>query len=117
MTTTLEPDAGAAPPAPEPPRRPRMSRLSAGHLLIALAAIVAVVANYAALRAQDDSVRVAVVGTEVTAGQVVDGRALTFADVRADDELLATLFTPADVRAMDGQVAATSAAMTATRTV
>jgi hypothetical protein len=66
MTATLEPDASKA-SAPARPRRPRARRLPAGHLLIALAALVAVVANYAVLRAQDQTVRVAVMAADVAA--------------------------------------------------
>lgn len=93
-------------PAPARPRRPRASRVSMGHAVIALAALVAVVANYAALRARDDSVRVAVLAADVAAGAPVGAEALAFADLRADQAVLATLVTPDVLADLDGRVAA-----------
>ena len=106
MTATLEPDV-APRDAADTPRRPRLSRFSSGHLLIALAAMTAVVANYAVLRAQDDTVRIAVVAAETAPGEVLSTRGVTFVDVRAGDALLDSLVTVEDLARLDGHVAAT----------
>jgi Flp pilus assembly protein CpaB len=104
MAATLD-KAMVSPELPAP-RRPRLGRLSGAHLLIALAAVVAVVANYAVLRAQDGSVRVAVVDRELAAGDLVDAGDLAFADVRAEAAVLRTLVTAAELERFAGHVAA-----------
>ena len=107
MTTTerpLRPAAAEHPPDPAVRRRGLLSRLSAGHLVILLAALVAGVANYAALAARDDSVRVAVAARDLRAGDVVTAGQLAFAELRADPRLLTTLLQPGDVAAVDGHV-------------
>ncbi len=107
MTTTERPlhsVAADAAPDPPPPRRGLLSRLSAGHLVMLLAALVAALANYALLRASDDSVRVAVASRQLRAGEIVTARDLAFVELRAEPDLLATLIAPDDVAGVEGRV-------------
>jgi Flp pilus assembly protein CpaB len=69
-----------------------------------LAALLAVLVNYAALRARDDTTRVAVVASELRGGQVLTAGDLAYADLRADDALLATLLSPEAVSGVEGWV-------------
>jgi Flp pilus assembly protein CpaB len=69
-----------------------------------VAGLLAVLLNYAVLRVRDDSVRVAVTATPVEAGQTLRAEDLAFTDVRADEALVATLLTPADVASVVGWV-------------
>ncbi len=104
MTTTSEtPVDGAA-----APRRPLHTRLSTGHLLVVLAAVLAAVANYAVLRAQADTVTVLVATDEVPAGTSAADLPLRTTELRADDDVLATLVTPDRRGELDGMIATTS---------
>jgi Flp pilus assembly protein CpaB len=69
-----------------------------------VAALVAVTANYAALRAQDDSVRIVVAATELRAGHLVGASDIAYASVRADDATLAALVHPEDLAGPDGWI-------------
>lgn len=108
MTTTEQPARPLERAEHAPPRLPRRrlaSRLSAGHLLMLLAALVAVVANYAVLRARDDTVRVAVAAVELRPGLEVRAGDLAFTDVRAEPEVLGTLLEPERLPAVEGWIA------------
>lgn len=88
-----------------PPRRRMTSRLSAGHVVMLVAALVAALLNYSALRARDDTVRVAVVTREIPAGAPFTTDAVRFADARLDEEVVATLLGPAQAPDVDGWIA------------
>lgn len=107
MTATEDRPAvtASAPASPPAHKRPLVTRLSLGHLVMVVAALLAVLLNYTLLRAQDDTVRVAVVAQEVRAGMPVTPAALRFADVRVDDALLATLVQPGQLAGLEGYVA------------
>jgi Flp pilus assembly protein CpaB len=114
MTTTQP--APSAPPAPVTPqggsarewRRPLRSRVSRAHLAMVLAALVAVCVNYVALRARDETVRVAVAAAELRLGQPLSAGHVTFTDVRVDAAVLDTLVQPDGLAAVEGWVATTT---------
>lgn len=99
----------AAAPAPATRRR-LASRFSAGHVVMIVAALVAALLNYSALRARDDSVRIAVAARDIPAGVPVGLDALRFVDARVDAEVLAALLGPEQAAGVDGWVAATTLA-------
>jgi Flp pilus assembly protein CpaB len=107
VTTTLEPAATAGAddaPTATPQRRAARSRVSAGHLVMVVAGLLAVLLNYSALRARDDTVRVAIAAWELRAGQTLSAADLAFTDLRAEPALLATLLEPAGLPAVQGWV-------------
>lgn len=69
-----------------------------------VAGLVAVLLNYTALRARDDTVRVAVTAGELRAGQVLTAADLAYTDVRLDDAVLSTLIVPERAATVDGWV-------------
>lgn len=88
-------------------RRRRLGHVSAGHVVMVVAALLAVLLNYSVLRARDDSVRVAVAARDIPAGATLTSAALRFANVTADDDVLAALLAPEQVAEVSGWVAAT----------
>lgn len=96
--TTIPSDAPAR-------RRPLTSRLSAGHVVMIVAALLAALLNYSALRAGDDTVRVAVAARDIPPGASVTAEALRFVDARLDDAVVATLLGSGQVSATEGWIA------------
>jgi Flp pilus assembly protein CpaB len=74
------------------------------------AGLVASLLNYTALRALDDTMRVAVTATEVRAGQTLRAEDVTYVDARVDDAVLATLIRPERASDIDGWVVTTTLA-------
>jgi len=101
------PPASPAPTAETPIRRRRRfaGRLSTGHVIMLVAALLAAVLNYSALRARDDTVRVAVAVRDLPAGAPVSLDAVRFTDARVDDDVLATLVGADRAAEIDGSVA------------
>lgn len=97
--------APAGVPAEAPRRRRVTSRLSTGHVVMIVAALLAALLNYSALRARDDTVRVAVAAREIPAGAPLAAGDLRFADARLDDDVLATLLGSEQAAARDGWIA------------
>lgn len=82
---------GAPQAPPRRRRRPWSSRASASHVLIVGAAVLAALANFALLRAGDDTVQVAVAAEELLPGDVVEPSSLRFVDVRVGPDVLETI--------------------------
>lgn len=108
---TISPDAdaegapnGVVPGAPTARRRIG-SRLSTGHVVMIVAALLAALLNFSALRARDDTVRVAVAVRDVPAGAPVEADAVRFTDARLDDDVVATLLSPEQVARVEGWIA------------
>lgn len=82
-------------------------RLSAGHLVMVVAALLATLVNYTVLRARDTTVRVAVAAEHIAAGQPVTAAVFGFTDVRADEDVLASLLQPDQIARVEGWVTTT----------
>ena len=82
-------------------RRPR--RPSVGHLAVVVAALLAFAANIAYLRSLDDSVPVVVAAVPIEAGRIVEPSDLATISIRADQQLLGTLWSTTE--GLDGSVA------------
>lgn len=85
-------------------RRSWTTRASAGHVLVVVAAVLAALANFAILRAGDETVRVAVAATELLPGDVVEASWLRFVDVRVSSDVLETLIEHGRTEAAAGAI-------------
>lgn len=81
------------------------ARVSAGHVVMLVAALLAIVLNAALLRANAQTVPVAVAAADIRAGALVEPATFRFTHVRVDADLLASLVTPQSARALTGWVA------------
>ena len=72
--------------------RPSLTgRLSMGHVIMVTAGLLAVLANFALLRARDETSLVAVAVTDLTRGTKVSADAFRMAEVLVDPDVLSTL--------------------------
>jgi Flp pilus assembly protein CpaB len=90
------------------PRRRLVSRLSAGHVIMIMAGLLGLVVTVVAIRASDDSQRVAVAATDIESGRPLTESDIRWVDVRLTDELAARAVRPDDVDSLEGAVAATA---------
>ncbi|MEX2619142.1 MAG: Flp pilus assembly protein CpaB [Egibacteraceae bacterium] len=70
-----------------------------------VAALLAALLNFSALRARDDTVRIAVAAHEVPAGAPIAVGAVRFMDARLDEDVVATLLSPERAREVAGWIA------------
>ena len=85
-------------------RRPFAGRLSVGHIIVLVAGLLALLANFAVLRARDDTYRVAVAERDLAAGTVLDEGAFRLVNVSVDPEILVTLISEEGMPALDGRI-------------
>ena len=90
------------------PRRRLVSRLSAGHVVMIVAGLLGLVVTVVAIRAADDSQKVAVAATDIESGRPLTEADVRWVDVRLTDELAARVVRPDDVDTLEGAVAATA---------
>jgi Flp pilus assembly protein CpaB len=89
------------------PRRRLLSRLSAGHVVMIVAGLLGLVVTVVAIRAADDSQKVAVAATDIESGRSLTEADVRWVDVRLTDDLAARAVRPDDVDTLEGAVAAT----------
>ena len=104
MTTTQTPGSATV---RTPPRRRLSGRFSSGHVVMVTAGLLAAVLNYAVLRAQDDTVTVAVPAQPLAAGDRFEPGGVRFAEVGVGDDTAGRLVTPAELADLDGWIVAT----------
>ena len=92
----------------QPARRAMAARVSSGHIVMLLAGVLGVLLTLSVLRAADDTQPVLVAERDLAPGTVVRDAAVRVARVHADDAVLGTLFSAADVDALRGQVVLTA---------
>lgn len=87
-----------------------LGRLSAGHFIMLLAGLLAVLANFAVLRARDESFLVAVADRDLGRGTVATADAFRVVEVQVDSDLLVTLVEAENLAELGGRIAARSIA-------
>lgn len=92
------------------PRRSLLSRLSLGHVIMIVAGLLAALLNFTLLQSNEETFLVAVAAADLLPGRAIDRADLRFEEIRATDDILATLIQPSDVVALEGQVVARSIA-------
>jgi Flp pilus assembly protein CpaB len=90
------------------PRRRLVSRLSAGHMVMIVAGLLGLVLTVVAIRAADDSHKVAVAATDIESGRPLTEADVRWVDVRLPPELADRAVRPDDVDSLDGAVAASA---------
>ncbi len=83
-----------------------LARVSPGHVLVLVAALVAAVANFALLRAAEDTAPVLVAERPLAAGDAVSDEAITVAEVGATGPVPEALLGPEDHALLEGTVLA-----------
>lgn len=90
------------------PKRGVMSRLSTGHVIMILAGLLAALLNFTLLQQRDEIFQVVVTSRPLLPGQTVVLDDFTYAEIRADQDLLNTFVLSSAVSTLDGQVAVRS---------
>ncbi len=87
-------------------RRSLVSRLSIGHVVMILAGLVAVLLNLAFLQSRSDTINIAVAGTSMEAGTVLEAGRIESVEVGDAGELAQGLLTQDAITALYGSVLA-----------
>ncbi len=90
------------------PKRGMLSRLSSGHVIMILAGLLAALLNFTLLQQREEVFQVVVTSRQLLPGQTVVLDDFTYAEIRADQDLLDTFVLSTAVSTLEGQVAVRS---------
>ena len=96
--------------APRRTGRGVVSRLSTGHVVMLVAGLLGVVLTLSVLRSADDTRAVLVAADDVVPGTVIAADSVRTARIDADRAVMASLYGPEDLDALEGRVATASIA-------
>lgn len=90
------------------PKRGLFSRLSTGHVIMILAGLLAALLNFTLLQQQEEVFLVVITSRPILPGQTVILDDFSYSEIRASEELLASLIMSDAVGSVEGQVAVRS---------
>lgn len=89
-------------------KRSLFSRLSAGHVVMIVAGLLAALVNFNLIQQRDETFQVAVAEQDIIPGQTVSVGDFDTAEIKASEDLLATLVLFSEVESLSGMVAVRS---------
>jgi Flp pilus assembly protein CpaB len=84
--------------------------MSTGHVVMIVAGLLGAVLTLSVLRSADDTRTVLVAANDIVPGTVFEADAVRTAQINASDDVLASLYAPDDLAALEGRVATASIA-------